>query len=40
MDFLCRKVKLCGEEYTVGGMLVVFAGTLVALALFGWADAL
>lgn len=40
LDFLCRKVRLMDETYTVGGLLAVIFGMVVFLLLVGLAEGL
>lgn len=40
LDFLCRKVRLMDETYTIGGIIVVMLATILFLLLVGFAEGL
>lgn len=35
LDFLCKKVHWLDEDYTIGGIIVVFSGTILMILLCG-----
>ena len=38
LDFLCKKVRLMDEDYTIGGLILVFAGTIFFILLCGFLE--
>lgn len=38
LDFLCRKVRLMDDDYTIGGIIVTFAGILAFVMLCGFLE--
>jgi len=40
LDFLCRRVRLFGESYSLGGMILVWSGLLLFLFLCGLMESL
>lgn len=40
LNLLCRKVNLMGETYTIGGIIVVFAGIIEFVIIMGLIEGL
>lgn len=38
LDFLCKKVRLMDEDYTIGGLILVFVGTIFFVLLCGFLE--
>lgn len=38
LDFLCKKVRLMDEDYTIGGLIVVFLGLTFFILLCGFLE--
>lgn len=40
MDFLCKKVHWLDEDYTIGGLIVCFAGIIMFILVCGLLEGL
>lgn len=38
LDFLCKRVRLMDEDYTIGGIIVTFSGIIFFVLLCGFLE--